>query len=107
MAETKVEIEWLDTYEESAGWHSIQDAIKMKPKTVLSIGYVLLETKEYIILAADIDPKLKKVLDEKNTIEKILEKIKTLLKDKDALDGCDCGRLQVIPKHWVKKTKLL
>ena len=84
------EVEWLDAYEESAGWHSIADAKKMRPKPVNSVGYVIDETEDYIILAGDLDPRLLKGLSEEE-IRKIL-------------DDSDCGRLTVIPGQW-KKSK--
>lgn len=84
------EVEWLDAYEESAGWHSIADAKKMRPKPVNSVGYVIDETEDYIILAGDLDPRLLKGLSE--------EEIKKIL------DDSDCGRLTVIPGQW-KKSK--
>jgi len=84
-----VVIEWVDAYEESAGWHSIEDALKMRPKPVNSLGYILKETEDYIILAGDLDPRLLKELS-KEEIKKIL-------------DDSDCGRLTVIPGQWIKK----
>jgi len=84
-----VVIEWVDAYEESAGWHSIEDALKMRPKPVNSVGYILKETEDYIILAGDLDPRLLKELS-KEEIKKIL-------------DDSDCGRLTVIPRQWIKK----
>jgi hypothetical protein len=72
-------IEWLDAYEHYAGWHSLKDAKKIRPKKVLSVGYVLEENKDYVILAADIG----------------------LHKDTDV------GRLTVIPGQWIiKKVKV-
>ena len=94
------EVKWLDAYEESAGWHSIEDALKMRPKPVLSVGYLLWEKKEFIILAGDIDPKLKDLLKKETLLEKLLEIIK-----KEDLDGSDCGRLQIIPGQWVVSKK--
>ena len=73
------EVEWLDAYEHYAGWHSLKDAKKIRPKKVLSVGYVLEENKDYVILAADIG----------------------LHKDTDV------GRLTVIPGQWIiKKVKV-
>ncbi|BCV02068.1 MAG: hypothetical protein CM15mV49_320 [uncultured marine virus] len=48
------EVRWLDAYEKESGWHSLNDALKIRPPEVLSVGYVLAETEEYLILAADI-----------------------------------------------------
>jgi len=94
------EILWLDAYEESAGWHSIEEALRMKPKPVLSSGYLIWEDKDSIILASDIDPKALQVLKEAPTKEELLQRIKKL-----DLDGSDCGRLQVIPGQWLKEKK--
>ena len=75
----KVEIEWIDAYEMESGWHDLKDAEKITPLTVFSLGYVVKDTKEFIIISADIGRK----------------------------GDSDCGRVQVIPKPWVKKIKLL
>lgn len=77
--EDKVEIEWIDAYEMESGWHDLKDAEKITPLTVFSLGYVVKDTKEFIIISADIGRK----------------------------GDSDCGRVQVIPKPWVKKIKLL
>ena len=77
--EEKVEIEWIDAYEMESGWHDLEDAEKITPPTFFSLGYVVKDTKEFIILSAD----------------------------KGRKGGSDCGRVQVIPKPWVKKIKLL
>jgi len=77
--EEKVEIEWIDAYEMESGWHDLEDAEKITPLTVFSLGYVVKDTKEFIIISADIGRK----------------------------GDSDCGRVQVIPKPWVKKIKLL
>ena len=96
------EVKWLDAYEESAGWHSIEDALKMRPKPVLSVGYLLWEQKEFVILAGDIDPKLKDLLKKANTLDELLAIIK-----KEDLDGSDCGRLQIIPGQWIVDKKII
>ena len=77
--EDKVEIEWIDAYEMESGWHDLKDAEKITPLTVFSLGYVVKDTKEFIIISADIGRK----------------------------GDSDCGRVQVIHKPWVKKIKLL
>lgn len=74
----------------------------MKPKPVLSVGYILWEQEEFVILAADIDPKIKDLLKK----ETLLEKVLALFKKKD-LDGSDCGRIQVIPGQWVVDKKII
>lgn len=77
--EDKVEIEWIDAYEMESGWHDLEDAEKITPPTVFSMGYMVKDTKEYVIICAD----------------------------KGRKGDSDCGRVQVIPKPWVKKIKLL
>jgi len=63
----------------------------MRPKPVNSVGYVIDETEDYIILAGDLDPRLLKGLPE--------EEIKKVL------DDSDCGRLTVIPGQWIVNKK--
>jgi hypothetical protein len=77
--EDKVEIEWIDAYEMESGWHDLEDAEKITPPTVFSMGYMVKDTKEYVIICAD----------------------------KGRKGDSDCGRVQVIPKPWIKKIKLL
>jgi len=96
------EVKWLDAYEESAGWHSIEDALKMRPKPVLSVGYLLWEQKEFIILAGDIDPKLKDLLKKAETLDELL-----VINKKEDLDGSDCGRLQIVPGQWIVDKKII
>ena len=71
-------VKWLDAYEKESGWHSLNDALKIRPPEVLSVGYVLAETEEYLILAADIGS--------------------------DKMDN-DVGRVQVIPGQWLLSKK--
>ena len=77
--EDKVEIEWIDAYEMESGWHDLEDAEKITPPTVVSMGYMVKDTKEYVIICAD----------------------------KGRKGDSDCGRVQVIPKPWIKKIELL
>jgi len=77
--EEKVEVEWLDAYEMESGWHEFEKAEKITCPTVLSLGYVVKETKESIILSAD----------------------------KGRKGDSDVGRVQIIPKPWVKRIKIL
>ena len=63
-----------------SGWLDIEEALKIKPPEVHSVGYVLKETKEYIILAADIGS---------NQIDK------------------DVGRVTVIPGQWIVDKKIV
>jgi len=61
-----------------SGWHSLKDAMKITPPEVLSVGYVLQETKEYLLIAADIGS--------------------------SKMDN-DVGRVQVIPGQWIVNKK--
>lgn len=74
------EIKWLDAYEMESGWQTLEDALKIKPPEVSSVGYVLKETQEYIILAADIGS--------------------------DKMDN-DVGRVTVIPGQWIVEIKII
>lgn len=56
----------------------MKDAMKTTPPEVLSVGYVLKETKEYILLAADMGS--------------------------DKMDQ-DVGRVTVIPGQWIVDKK--
>ena len=78
--ENLYEIRWLDAYEMESGWHSIEDALKITPPEVCSVGYVLKETEEYILLAADIGS--------------------------DKMDN-DVGRVTVIPGQWIVDKKII
>ena len=61
-------------------WLDLEEALKIKPPEVRSVGYVLKETEEYIILAADIGS---------NQIDK------------------DVGRVTVIPGQWIVDKKII
>ena len=74
------EVKWLDAYEMESGWQNLEDAIKIKPPEISSVGYVLKETQEYIILAADIGS--------------------------DKMDN-DVGRVTVIPGQWILEIKII
>lgn len=74
------EVKWLDAYEMESGWQTLEDALKITPPEVSSVGYVLKETKEYIILAADIGS--------------------------DKMDN-DVGRVTVIPGQWILEIKII
>ena len=41
-------IEWIDAYECASGWIELEEALKTKPPTVYSLGFVLKEEKDYI-----------------------------------------------------------
>lgn len=48
-------IDWLDHSGFTRGsWHDTEDTMELDPIFVTSIGYLLKETKEYIILASSI-----------------------------------------------------
>jgi hypothetical protein len=63
-----------------SGWLDLEEALKIKPPEVRSVGYVLKETKDYIILAADMD---------------------------DSKDIKDVGRVTVIPGQWIVEKKII
>ena len=63
-----------------SGWLDLEEALKIKPPEVRSVGYVLKETKDHIILAADIGS---------NQIDK------------------DVGRVTVIPGQWIVDKKII
>jgi len=73
----------------------------MRPKTVLSVGYLMWKEKNFVILSGDMDPKLKQILKEAKKFEDVL-----FLAKKLDLDGSDCGRLTVIPGQWIKSSKI-
>ena len=75
------EIKWLDAYEMASGWHTLEEALKIKPPEVISVGYVIDENENYTIIAADLGS--------------------------NKMDN-DVGRVQVIPGQWIvdKKTIL-
>jgi len=75
----KVEIQWIDAYEMESGWHTIEEAEKATTPLIFSVGYVVKETKDSITIAGDRGRK----------------------------GDSDCGRVQVIPKGWIKKTTRL
>jgi hypothetical protein len=70
-----VVIEWLDAYEMASGWQTIEEAQKIKPPTIFSVGFILKECPEYTIIAGDLG----------------------------RIGDSDCGRVQVIPGQWIKK----
>ena len=54
---------------------SIEEAQKIKPPTIFSVGFILKECPEYTIIAGDLG----------------------------RIGDSDCGRVQVIPGQWIKK----
>ena len=65
----------------ASGWHTLEEALKIKPPEVISVGYVINENENYTIIAADLGS--------------------------NKMDN-DVGRVQVIPGQWIvdKKTIL-
>jgi hypothetical protein len=75
-----VYVEWCDAVA-NTGWASLRDALEWGKETVWMVrqcGWVLDETKEYILLGS---------------------------RNQDSLE--EWGNLQKIPKTWIKKRKLL
>ena len=52
---TLVVISWLDAHADS-GWGPVKEQTT-KPQAVLSVGWVIKDTKKAIVIAADVDPK--------------------------------------------------
>jgi hypothetical protein len=51
-----VKVVWLDTNEVSDGtWQSKEDLLRSKPCSIDSIGYLILENQDYVIISADKD----------------------------------------------------
>ena len=68
-------VEWNDTYEMEAGWHALEDAKKWKPYTCCSVGYLLVEHDNHIVICAD------------SGVE----------------DNTEVGRVQAIPRSCINK----
>ena len=47
-----IRIEWLDHCSLQGGWKHASDADKLTPATVLTVGWVVKETKKYITVAS-------------------------------------------------------
>ena len=48
-----IEITWLDHCGwADTRWHNIEDSAALKPVTVKTVGYVIKETKKYIVVAS-------------------------------------------------------
>lgn len=76
-----VQVVWLDTNEVSdSTWQSKEDLIKCEPCIIDSLGYLILENDDFVIISADKDGK-----------------------NEDDL----FGRSQVIPKGIIKKIQHL
>jgi len=60
------------------GWHTLEEALKIKPPEVISVGYVIAENDEHTIIAADLGS--------------------------HKMDN-DVGRVQVIPGQWIVDKK--
>tara|TARA_A100000172_G_scaffold41544_1_gene25366 strand:- start:66 stop:332 length:267 start_codon:yes stop_codon:yes gene_type:complete len=51
-----VKVVWLDTNEVSDGtWQSKEELLKSKPCSIDSLGYLVEETQDYVIISADKD----------------------------------------------------
>ena len=46
-------VEWNDTYEMEAGWHSLEDAKKWNTDTCCSVGYLLADHDSHVVICAD------------------------------------------------------
>lgn len=46
---------WLDITSQSEPWMSVEDALDMKPAVMLSVGWIVKETPEYITIASTLD----------------------------------------------------
>ena len=68
-------VEWNDTYEMEAGWHSLDDAKKWTTYTCCSVGYLLEEKETHIVICADSGVK----------------------------DNTEVGRVQAIPRSCINK----
>ena len=62
----------------ASGWHTFEEALKIKPHEVTSVGYVIDENENYTIIAADLGS--------------------------NKMDN-DVGRVQVIPGQWIVDKK--
>jgi len=46
---------WLDITSQSEPWMSLDDALEMKPAVMMSVGWIVKETPEYITIASTYD----------------------------------------------------
>jgi hypothetical protein len=51
----KMMIKWLDITSQSEPWISLEEARDMKPAAMVSLGWVIKETAEYITIASTVD----------------------------------------------------
>ena len=56
MKHKLVRVTWLDSASQS-GWHSLRRATAMRPAVIESVGYLIKDTEDYLILASTIDIK--------------------------------------------------
>ena len=48
-----VKVNWLD-HCGFEGWHNTEDALKLKPPAVTTVGYLIVVAEDWIVLASDI-----------------------------------------------------
>lgn len=51
----KMMVKWLDITSQSEPWISLEEAISMKPAVMVSLGWIIKETLEYITIASTVD----------------------------------------------------
>ena len=68
-------VEWNDTYEMEAGWHSLEDAKKWNTYTCCSVGYLLADHDSHVWVCAD----------------------------SGVNDNSEVGRVQAIPRSCINK----
>ena len=68
-------VEWNDTYEMEAGWHSLEDAKKWNTYTCCSVGYLLADHDSHVVICAD----------------------------SGVNDNSEVGRVQAIPRSCINK----
>ena len=68
-------VEWNDTYEMEAGWHSLEDAKKLNTYTCCSVGYLLADHDSHVVICAD----------------------------SGVNDNSEVGRVQAIPRSCINK----
>ena len=49
-----VRVTWLDAYSLSSGWKSVEEARKLKPVEVKSVGYVLNDAGTHLVIASSL-----------------------------------------------------
>ena len=51
----KMMLKWLDITSQSEPWISLDEAVSMKPAVMVSLGWIIKETLEYITIASTVD----------------------------------------------------